>query len=240
MNTVPEPGTSQGNGTGTAAGPDGRGIADRRRLDATTSATVLTAVAALATVAVSYWVGDVTATVQKQSNAIQDRAVDRQAMRDYFDMRDQAATVSFVRTGPEGSEPGALVITNRSPDPLPRWGLAYKISGGARLLLHSPTALPPCTALELDDASASADAARAAGAAHRGDSAKLQSFYFQDRYGRIWERCTSGRIVNHGDDLPEGRLADADPHARRASAGDRAGAAHTSAAVDHERFASDP
>ncbi|MFC4496614.1 hypothetical protein ACFPA8_21015 [Streptomyces ovatisporus] len=168
--------------------------------------------AALATVAVSYWVGAVTAAAQENSNAIQDRAVDRQAMRDYFDMRDQAATVSFVRTRPAGSEAGAVVITNRSLDPLPRWGLAYKVSGGDRLLLHSPTALPACTALKLDDASALADAARAARAAPRGNSAKLHSFYFQDRYGRIWERHTSGRIVNHGSELPEGQLADVDPH----------------------------
>lgn len=214
VNTVPEPRTNQGDDSGTTARPDDQGTADgpgaaRRRLDATTYATVLTAVAALATVAVSYWVGDVTAAAQETSNAIQDRAVDRQAMRDYFDMRDQAATVSFVRTGPVGSETGAAVITNRSPDPLPRWGLAFKVSGGDRLLLHSPTALPPCTALKLDDASASADAARAA---HKGDSAELQGFYFQDRYGRIWERSTTGRIVNHGSELPKGRLADVDPH----------------------------
>ncbi|WP_314178015.1 hypothetical protein [Streptomyces winkii] len=181
-------------------------------LAATTVATVLTALATAATVAVSYWVGKVTYAVQERSNAIQDEAVDRQAMRDYFDMRDQAASVSFVRFGPSGPDAGAAVITNRSADPLPHWGLVYKAGGGDRLLLQSHTAIRPCNALKLNNTSASEDAARAAGAGSTGGSVKLRGFYFQDRYGRIWERNTNGRIVSRDKRLPEGRVTDVDPN----------------------------
>jgi hypothetical protein len=165
-------------------------------------------VAAVAMLGVTAAVGVIAADVQQRANDIQEETVHRQRSRDYFDMRVQAAQVSFVRNGPTGPNAGAVVVTNRSADPLPRWGLIYG-RGKTRYLLRSRTSVRACAVYRVDDRSAAAALARTTA----GDM-ELQGFSFQDRYGRYWERRTDGSIADvDGGKPPHGSVTTLDPNA---------------------------
>lgn len=180
----------------------------RRRPKLETVMSVVNVVLAVFTFGATVYVGFVANEVQSRANDIQEETVGRQRSRDYFDMRVQAAEVSFVRNGPTGPGAGQAVITNRSPDPLPRWGLIYQ-QGHVRHLLPSHTSVRACAAYRVDDRSAAAAAARVGGG-----SMKLQGFYFADRYGRYWERSMGGSITDIDDGKPpRGSMTTIDPNA---------------------------
>ena len=185
-----------------ATGPPPR----RPTLEAVTA--IVNAGAAVAMLGVTVVVGLIAADVQQRANDIQDEAVHRQRSRDYFDMRIQAAQVGFVRNGPTGPAAGAVVVTNRSADPLPGWGLVYG-HGRTRHLLRSPTSVRACAAYRVDERSAAAAVARTG----VGD-VELRGFYFRDRYGRYWERGSTGSITDiDGGRPPQGHVTGIDPNA---------------------------